>query len=87
MIEVHAIITINTINVCYTLLELATSLDAILHSHITHPVPPRCNIFGTIALLDQALYQVSFVSRLATFQLLDIFLMVDLPEHSILFPH
>lgn len=66
MIQVHAIVTINAIDVRYALLVLASRLYAILYCHVAHPVSPDLNIFGPVTLLDQTLYQVALVRRLAT---------------------
>lgn len=76
MVEVHAIISIKTVDVRYALLELTPRLYARLHGHIAHAVPPLCNVFGTVTLLNQALYQVALVCGLSALELLQILLMI-----------
>jgi hypothetical protein len=85
MVEVHAIVTVNTINVRYALLVLAPRLYAILYCHITQTIPLDLDVFGPVTLLDQALYQVALVCRLTTPKLLHIFLMIKLSKHIIFF--
>lgn len=87
MVEIHTIISIKTIDVRYALLELTPRLYALLHGHVAHAIPPLCDVFGTVTLLNQALYQVALVCGLTALELLYILLMIQLPEHVILFAH
>lgn len=86
LVQVHAIVTINTVNVIDALLVLAPALDLVLHRHIAHPVPPLLYVLATVTLLHQALNEVPFVGRLPTPQPLEILLMLQHPIHVVLFP-
>lgn len=61
LIEIHAIVPVNTTDIGDALLELTLHLETVLDGHITHAVPPLLNILEAIAFLNQSLYQVSLV--------------------------
>lgn len=52
VVQVHPVITVDTVDVCYALLELAPRLYSILHRHIAHSVSPLLDVLGTVTFFN-----------------------------------
>lgn len=85
LIQVHAIVLIDAVDVGNALLELTLDVHAILNGHVTHPVPPLLDVFQPVALLHQSLDQMPLVGRLSPFQLFNVHLVIHLPQ-KVVFP-